>query len=52
MLERRIFCRQMIELRAQCLSHDELFRILKTHLEERDVPDLGAESCERRDLVS
>jgi uncharacterized caspase-like protein len=40
------------ELRAQCLSHDELFRILKTHLEERDVPDQGAESCERRDLVS
>ena len=40
------------ELRAQCLSHDELFRILKTHLEGRDVPDLGAESCERRDLVS
>ena len=40
------------ELRAQCLSHDELFRILKTDLEERDVPDLGAESCVRRDFVS
>ena len=40
------------ELRAQCLSHDELFRILKIHLGERDVPDQGAESCERRDLVS
>ena len=32
------------ELRALCLSHDELFRILKT-LEERDVPDEGTEPC-------
>jgi len=38
------------ELRAQCLSHDELFRILKTDLEERDVPDQGAECCVRCDL--
>jgi len=33
------------ELRALCLSHDELFRILKTDLEERDVPDEGTEPC-------
>ena len=35
------------ELRALCLSHDELFRILKTDLEERDVPDEGTEPCVR-----
>ena len=40
----------MEELRAQCLSHDELFRILKTDLEERNVPDQGAECCVRCDL--
>jgi hypothetical protein len=33
------------ELRALCLSHDELFRILKTDLEERDVSDEGTEAC-------
>jgi hypothetical protein len=33
------------ELRALCLSHDELFRTLKTDLEERDVPDEGTEPC-------
>ena len=35
------------EMRALCLSHDELFRILKTDLEERDVPDEGTEPCVR-----
>ena len=30
------------ELRQQCLSHDDIFRILKSELEDRDLPDQGA----------
>ena len=33
--------RNLEELRQQCLSHDEVFRILKEELADRDVPDQG-----------
>ena len=33
--------RNLEDLRQQCLSHDEVFRILKKELADRDVPDQG-----------
>ena len=33
--------RSVQELREQCLSHDDVFRILKEKLEDRKVPDQG-----------